>query len=94
MSLLARPRAAAALALAFAIVATLVAAGGIFSVLSHAVWRRIREFGIRAAMEAHPRQLGRLVAPGPAGHARQSGRAAARGVVSRWRGRLQPARAG
>src|SRR5262249_44853333 len=58
---LARPRAAAALGIAFAVIATMVTAGGIFSVLSYAVWRRIREFGIRAAMGARPAQLRRLV---------------------------------
>ena len=46
---LARPRAAAALALAFASIALLAAAGGLFSVLSYAVSRRRREFGVVAA---------------------------------------------
>jgi predicted permease len=56
-----RPRAAAALAAAFAVTATLAAAGGLFSVLSYAVGRRRRELGIRAAMGATPAALQRLV---------------------------------
>ena len=55
------PRAAAGLAFAFALVSLLAAAGGLFSVLSYAVGRRRREFGIRAAMGARPRQLGVIV---------------------------------
>ena len=58
---LARPRAAAALSLTFAGVAVLAAAGGLFSVLSYAVRRRRREFGIRAAMGASPHRIQRLV---------------------------------
>ena len=58
---LARPRAAAALGFTFAGVAVLAAAGGLFSVLSYAVRRRRREFGVRAAMGASPLQLQRLV---------------------------------
>lgn len=61
LRLMARPRAAAALALAFAVVGLLAAAGGIYSVLSYAVARRRREFGIRLALGAGPRQLKRLV---------------------------------
>lgn len=58
---LARPRAAAVLAFAFAAIAVIAAAGGLFSVLSYAVGRRRREFGIRAAVGASPRQLGQVV---------------------------------
>ena len=58
---LVRPRAAAALAVTFAAVAVLAAAGGLFSVLSYAVSRRRREFGIRAALGASPNQIRRVV---------------------------------
>lgn len=58
---LARPRAAAALAVVFAGIAVLAAAGGLFSVLGYAVGRRRREFGIRASLGAKPIELQRLV---------------------------------
>lgn len=58
---LARPRAAAVLAWAFASIAVVAAAGGLFSVLSYAVGRRRREFGVRAAVGASPAQLGQVV---------------------------------
>lgn len=58
---LARPRAAAALGFVFAGVAVLAAAGGLFSVLSYAVGRRKREFGIRVALGASPDQIRRVV---------------------------------
>jgi putative ABC transport system permease protein len=57
----ARPRAASALGFAFAVVSLVAAAGGLFSVLSYAVGRRRREFGIRIAMGAQRREIGRLV---------------------------------
>jgi predicted permease len=58
---LARPRALAALGLAFAAIALFASAGGLFSVLSYAVARRKREFGIRTALGASPNQIRRLV---------------------------------
>jgi ABC-type antimicrobial peptide transport system permease subunit len=51
----------AALGLAFAAIALLASAGGLFSVLSYAVARRKREFGIRTALGASPNQIRRLV---------------------------------
>lgn len=58
---LSRPRATAALGFAFAAVALAAAAGGLYSVLSYAVGRRRREFGIRSALGASPAQIQRLV---------------------------------
>jgi predicted permease len=58
---IARPRAAAALAAAFAGIAVIAAAGGLFSVLSYAVSRRRREFGIRTALGASQGQIRRVV---------------------------------
>ena len=58
---LAPPRAAAALSTAFAGVAMLAAAGGLFSVLSFAVGMRFREFGVRVALGASPRDIRSLV---------------------------------
>ncbi len=58
---LARPRAAAALGFAFAAIAVIAAAAGLFSVLTYAVGRRRKEFGVRAALGASPSQIRQLV---------------------------------
>jgi predicted permease len=58
---LARPRGAVALGSTFAAIAVLAAAGGLFSVLTNAVGRRRREFGIRVALGASPAHIRRLV---------------------------------
>lgn len=58
---LARPRASAALAATFAAIAVIATAGGLFSVLSYAVSRRRREFGIRTALGASRGQIRRVV---------------------------------
>jgi predicted permease len=64
---LARPRGAVALGSTFAAIAVLAAAGGLFSVLTYAVGRRRREFGIRVALGASPAQIRRLVVGDGAG---------------------------
>lgn len=58
---LSRPRAAAALGGVFAAIALAAAAGGLLSVLTYAVNRRRREFGIRSAIGASSAQIRRLV---------------------------------
>jgi len=58
---LSRPRAAAALAFAFAVIAMTAAAAGLFGVLTYAVGRRRREFGIRSALGASPGAIRTLV---------------------------------
>jgi predicted permease len=58
---LARPRGAAALGTTFAVIAMAAAAGGLFSVLTYAVGRRRREFGVRLALGAAPGDIRRLV---------------------------------
>ncbi len=58
---LAPPRAAATLTSAFACVAMLTAAGGLFSVLSFAIGLRRREFGIRVVLGAAPTSIRNLV---------------------------------
>jgi len=58
---LARPRATAALGGAFAGIAILAAAAGLFSLLSYTAVRRRKEFGIRTALGASARQVGWLV---------------------------------
>ncbi|MGH7471121.1 MAG: ABC transporter permease [Longimicrobiales bacterium] len=54
---LAGPRFSATLATAFSIVATLLAAMGVFGLVSYAVAQRRQEFGIRSALGARPRDL-------------------------------------
>ena len=51
----------AMLGVLFGAVALVVAAGGLFSVLSHTVGRRRREFGIRLVLGSTPGELRRLV---------------------------------
>jgi predicted permease len=58
---LSQPRAMATLGLVFGALALVVSAGGLFSVLSHAVGRRRREFGIRLVVGSSPGQIRRLV---------------------------------
>jgi predicted permease len=58
---LARPRGAAALGTTFALIAMAAAAGGLFSVLTYAVGRRRREFGLRLALGAAPGDIRTLV---------------------------------
>ncbi|MEO7158839.1 MAG: FtsX-like permease family protein, partial [Vicinamibacterales bacterium] len=58
---LATPRAAAAMGFAFAAVAIVAAASGLFTVLSYGVARRRREFGIRTALGSSPAQIRALV---------------------------------
>ena len=55
------PRALAEVAGVFAIVSVLTAAGGLFSLMMQAVAARRREFGIRLALGASPRQMRWLV---------------------------------
>jgi predicted permease len=58
---LARPRTGAVVTIAFAVIGLLTVAGGLFAVLTRVVLRRQREFGIRLALGATPREVGRLV---------------------------------
>lgn len=55
------PRAIAQVGNVFAAVAVITVAGGLFSVMTLAVGRRRREFGIRIALGASPAQVRRLV---------------------------------
>ncbi len=58
---LARPRTGAVVTVAFAVIGLFTVGGGLFAVLSRLVLRRQREFGIRLALGATPREVGRLV---------------------------------
>lgn len=55
------PRSAAAVTMAFATIALLASAGGLFGMLNYLVARRTREFAIRVAIGASPANLRRLV---------------------------------
>jgi predicted permease len=81
-----RPRAASMIAGAFALLALVIAAAGIYGVLSYAVQSRMREIGIRAALGASREQLVRMVVG-------QSGRLIVFGLVLGWVGALLGARA-
>jgi putative ABC transport system permease protein len=58
---LAKPRAGTVVAIAFAAIALVGIAGGLFAVMSRLVLQRQREFGIRLALGATPADLGHLV---------------------------------
>jgi hypothetical protein len=58
---LAAPRMTTTVAVIFAAIAVVTAAGGLYSLLSHAVGRRRREFGIRWALGGSARAIGALV---------------------------------
>ncbi len=73
----ARPRAASLIGAAFAVLALLVAAAGIYGVLSYLIQARTRELGIRAALGATARQLVRMVLG-------QSGKLLLIGLVFGW----------
>jgi ABC-type antimicrobial peptide transport system permease subunit len=58
---LAQPRATALMSSGFSLIALLAAGAGLFSLLSYAVSRRRREFGIRVALGCSPAEIRRLV---------------------------------
>jgi predicted permease len=58
---LAQPRATAFVSSAFSVISLLAAAAGLFGLLSYAVGRRRREFGIRVALGCSPAAIRRLV---------------------------------
>jgi hypothetical protein len=75
------PRAVAQIGGVFAMVAVLTAAGGLFAVMTAAVARRRREFGIRAALGASPAQTRWTVL---ASALRQTAAGLAGGVAGGW----------
>jgi len=56
-----RPRAGTVVAVAFAAIALVAVAAGLFAVLSRVAWQRRREFGVRLALGATPADVRRLV---------------------------------
>lgn len=73
----ARPRAASLIGAVFAVLALLVAAAGIYGVLSYLIEMRTRELGIRAALGASARELVAMVV-------NQSGRMLLMGLALGW----------
>ena len=81
-----RPRAASLIGGAFALLALVIAAAGIYGVLSYTVQSRTREIGIRAALGASRQQRRSMVVG-------QSGRLIAFGLALGWVGALLGAKA-
>jgi putative ABC transport system permease protein len=81
-----RPRAASLIGLAFALLALLVAAAGIYGVLTYAVQSRTREIGVRAALGASRQQLVHMILG-------QSSRLLLLGLLLGWIGALLAGRA-
>ena len=81
-----RPRAASLIGSVFAVLALVIAAAGIYGVLSYLVGGRTKELGIRAALGASSQQLVRMVVG-------ESGRLLLMGVVLGWGAALLTGRA-